>query len=412
MTFHDDDLDPADAAQWGGSGKSKNSHETEADVEADNPLGIWDAGDDDYVIPPRGWLLGNTFCRGFLSSLLADGGIGKSSLRLAQLLSCATGLSLTGERVHVRSRVLILSLEDGKDELRRRVLALLLHHNIKPETIKGWLFLSTPPKAIRLANIKEGTPEIGKLTDIINKEITTRNIDIVCLDPFIKSHGMSENDNNSIDFVCGLLTDIGIEHDCAVDTPHHTRKGIGVPGDADRGRGASSMKDAARLVYTLNTMTTDEASLFNIPETDRKSLIRYDPGKVNIAPPASEAKWFRLVGVSLGNGTDQYLLGDSVQAVEVWLPPDLWDGIDVAIANRILTDIDTGMANGSRYSAAAAAKRRAAWPVVVKHAPEKSQQQARNMVQLWIKSGTLFEEQYDDPFDRKPAEGLRANPDR
>jgi len=26
-------------------------------------LGEWDAGDDDYCIPPRGWLFGSTFCR-------------------------------------------------------------------------------------------------------------------------------------------------------------------------------------------------------------------------------------------------------------------------------------------------------------------------------------------------------------
>lgn len=44
---------------------------------------IWDAGDDDYDIPPRGWLLGNMFCRRFLSSLIADGGTGKTALRIA-----------------------------------------------------------------------------------------------------------------------------------------------------------------------------------------------------------------------------------------------------------------------------------------------------------------------------------------
>ena len=31
---------------------------------------VWDAGDDDEAIPPRGWLLGKTFCRGFISSIL------------------------------------------------------------------------------------------------------------------------------------------------------------------------------------------------------------------------------------------------------------------------------------------------------------------------------------------------------
>ena len=42
-------------------------------------LGEWDAGDDDTIPPPRGWLLGTSFCRGFASSLLGDGGVGKTA---------------------------------------------------------------------------------------------------------------------------------------------------------------------------------------------------------------------------------------------------------------------------------------------------------------------------------------------
>jgi hypothetical protein len=41
-------------------------------------LAVWDAGDDPGPIPPRQWLLGNQFCRGFISSIVAAGGVGKS----------------------------------------------------------------------------------------------------------------------------------------------------------------------------------------------------------------------------------------------------------------------------------------------------------------------------------------------
>ena len=47
------------------------------------------------------------------------------SLRIAQLISLATGRSLTGEHVFLRCKVLIVSLEDDQDELRRRVYAVL-----------------------------------------------------------------------------------------------------------------------------------------------------------------------------------------------------------------------------------------------------------------------------------------------
>ena len=39
---------------------------------------------------------------------------------------------------------------------------------------------------------------------------------------------------------------------------------------------------------------------------------RVDSAKVNIAPPSIEARWFRIVGVPIGNGTDLYPDGDEV----------------------------------------------------------------------------------------------------
>src|SRR4029077_15319281 len=58
-------------------------------------LEVWDAGDDPGAIPPREWLQGNQFCRGFISSIVAAGGTGKSALRLLQFISLATGRPLS-----------------------------------------------------------------------------------------------------------------------------------------------------------------------------------------------------------------------------------------------------------------------------------------------------------------------------
>ena len=370
---------------------------------------IWDAGDDDYKIPPRSWLLGNIFCRRFLSSLQADGGVGKTALRVTQLISLAIGRSLTGEHVFLRCRVLIMSFEDGRDELRRRVYAVMRHHGITPTDVKGWLFLAAP-KGLKLAEMKDGAPQVGAMVNFLQDAIDKYSLDIVSLDPFIKTHSMSENDNNAIDFACDLLTTVAIDKDCAVDAPHHTKKGLATPGNADNGRGASSMKDAARLVHTLTQMTPEEAKRFNVPEAERRSLIRMDSGKVNIAPPSCDAKWFRLVSVPLGNGTELYPRGDEVQAVEPWTPPNTWDGLDTGTLNAILDDIDTGLANGQRYSTASAATTKAAWRVVQKHAPEKTEPQCREVITAWLSSGCLFNEDYDDPVDRKPRKGANVNP--
>ena len=90
---------------------------------------VCNAGDiDPTKIPPRGWLLGTTFCRGFISGLNAGGSGGKTTVRYTQYLAVATSKPITGEHVHVRGRVLIVCLEDNLAEVQRRVAACMLHH--------------------------------------------------------------------------------------------------------------------------------------------------------------------------------------------------------------------------------------------------------------------------------------------
>jgi AAA domain len=367
-------------------------------------LGEWDAGDDTGLPAPREWLLGNVFARKFMSSLLAEGGVGKTATRYAQLLSLATKRQLTGEHVFQRCRVLIVSLEDDAEELKRRILAAMLHHKVERSELKGWLFLAAPGGTcgkLMTADPK-GNITIGPLAAHIEKVIRERKIDIVSIDPFVKSHKVEENNNGGIDEVIQVLVDLSVKYNFAIDAPHHTSKGAADPGNANRGRGASSMKDAARLVYTLAAMSVDEAKAFGIPEADRRLHIRMDSGKVNICRP-SAAKWFKLVGVPLNNGNDTYPNGDEVQTIEPWTPPEIWAGMDNELLNQILDKIDAGLPNGARYSNSPTAKTRAASLVVVELAPHKTEAQAR---ETWIRNGVLHVDDYDDPDRRALAKGL------
>jgi hypothetical protein len=402
-------IDGAYRRGFGGEGDVVDEVMTAPPKAPPPSLEIWDAGEDDYIIPPRGWLLSNVFCRGFLSSLLADGGVGKTAVRVAQLLSLASGRSLTGEHVFKRCRVLIISLEDDRNELRRRVYAALRHYNLTQDHIRGWLFLSAP-KGLRLfVRGEKGRPQVGPLHEALIDAIEKYKPDIIALDPFIKAHGVDENDNNAIDLVCDMLALLAMQYNCSIDLPHHTRKGTMIAGNADAGRGASSMKDAGRLIQTLTPMTSEEAKQFGVSDADRRSLIRMDSGKVNIAPPSRAAKWFRLIGVPLGNASAEYPNGDEVQTIEVWTPPDLWLGLDHPLLNRILDDIEKGCPDGSRYSAANAAQVRAAWRVVVAHAPDRTEAQAREIIRIWLSSGTLYEERYHDTTEGKDRLGLRVD---
>ena len=352
-------------------------------------LGEWDAGEDLITPPPRGWLLGNSFCRGFVSSLLGGGGVGKTALRYAQMLSLAAFVALTGEHVFQRCRVLIVSLEDGSDELRRRILAARIHHKIERSQIAGWLFLSALGKKDgKLMTLDEhGRPIVSHLASKLAHTITKRKIDVVLLDPFIKTHTLNENDNSGIDEVAQILTDICGRFNIALDIPHHMSKGAGDPGNPHKGRGASSLNDALRLVRTANVMTDDEAKGFGISETERRRIFRVDDAKLNIAP-VNDAKWYKLVGIKLDNATELYPNGDDVQTVETWTPPNLLADISIPTIHAILKEIDAGLPDGNRYSDTKnVADERAAWIIVRRHCG-KEQGPSKAIIKAWVELGT------------------------
>jgi hypothetical protein len=69
----------------------------------------------------------------------------------------ASNQPLTGEHVFTRARVLFICLEDSKQELRRRMRAAMLHHDISAADVHGYLFLTTP-KDLRIVTMEDGAP--------------------------------------------------------------------------------------------------------------------------------------------------------------------------------------------------------------------------------------------------------------
>jgi hypothetical protein len=163
------------------------------------------------------------------------------------------------------------------------------------------------------------------------------------------------------------------------------------------------------LVYTLNVMTKDEAKVFGINEEARWAYVRMDKGKVNIVPPSRQARWFKLIGVSIGNPNKTYKHGDEVQVAECWTPPDVMGEISNAQMDEVLDTINEGFPDGSRYSHAGSAKNRAAWKVVVDVVPGMSEQQAREVIKTWLKNKVLVSKTYYNDKARKDEEGLWWN---
>ena len=118
------------------------------------------------------------------------------------------GRPLDREFVHKRTKVLIVSLEDDAEELRCRVLAARIHHGVSAAELKDWLFLAAPNRGVgklMMMNSKGRVVE-GALGKTLEDVIVRREIGLIILDPFVKTHSVPENLNNEMDSVAQLLS--------------------------------------------------------------------------------------------------------------------------------------------------------------------------------------------------------------
>lgn len=158
---------------------------------------------------------------------------------------------------------------------------------------------------IKIATADRSGSKIAKpAVEQLTAALIANKVDVLILDPFISTHGVPENDNGAMDMVVKQFAKIANDANCAIDLVHHTRKLNGTDADMDSMRGASAITGAVRAGRVLNVMSKEDAKRLGINQADRRSYVRIDSGKNNLAP-AENARWMHLVNVWLGNGTDE-----------------------------------------------------------------------------------------------------------
>lgn len=282
---------------------------------------------DPCLIPPREWLYGTHLIRKFVSATIAPGGVGKSTLVLTDGIALASGRALLGTKPHGPLTVWAWNGEDPVEEMERRVVAACLRLGVDRSEIEGRLYLdSGRDMLIKVASLGKAGPEVDRpVIDALVSAIIERNIDVLIIDPLVAIHSVAENDNGAMDLVVKSLAQIAHRANCAIEVVHHTRKLNGAESDMDAARGGSAIAGAVRSARALNVMSPEAASGFGISEGNRRSYVRVDDVKANLASQGS-AHWFRLVGEPLGNHRADRP-EDWVAVAEAWSPPDATAGI-------------------------------------------------------------------------------------
>jgi hypothetical protein len=353
---------------------------------------------DPSSIPPRQWVYGQHYVRGFVSATVAQGGIGKSSHAIVEALSIVIGRDLFGGGAEIRpGRVWLFNGEDPRDEMDRRIAAAAIHYQIAREMIEGRLFLDLGREreiVLATASPRNATAVATPVVDKLIATLRERQIDMMSVDPFITSHRVSENDNAAIDAVVKALAKIADKADAAIDLVHHVRKATSGNGEvsADDARGASSLIAACRSVRVLSRMSKEDAAKTGV---ERMRHFSVEPAKQNLAPPSEARIWRALVAVGLGNGNNDYP-EDKVAVVTAWHWPNAFDGITpsdlLAVQRRI--------AGGSEWRADSRAQMwagKAAAEVLGLNINDKAHRSRVSlMLKAWVENGALKEVRRED----------------
>jgi RecA-family ATPase len=272
------------------------------DIEVDLAPEAW-AYRDPATIAPRQWLLGTTLLRGYATVLGSMGGVGKTAYAIACALAVITGRDdVTGLQVFKTGSAWLLTLEDDREELERRLAAAMIAHNLRPDELEGRLFVNDAAhRPLLLAKTDEnGDLEVCADADLIANGIRANDVALTVIDPLVKSHQAIENSNQHMDGLIGLTNEIARVTRSSILLPCHFRKGGGENGARDAIRGGGALVDGARINRTLVQMSATDADALGIPPEDAFRYIRINDAKANMAPRQA-AKWFQLVSIPLGN---------------------------------------------------------------------------------------------------------------
>jgi hypothetical protein len=301
---------------------------------------------DPSVIPPRRWIVGNTFVRNFTSAIIAPGGMGKTQFAIQAALAVATGRGdLIGRPVIERTAVWYWNQEDDMDELDRRLAATMQHFGVSWSDTeldgRQMLFLGSGverPLTIAMRGASDEDVKTSPQVATVIRQIKENDIGLFIADPLAELHKVTENSNEQMRQVWGILRRIAVECQCAVAVGAHTRKPDGASsqghaGNADTLRGGSSQIGVMRTSVTLLEMSDKDAKMHGVNLKDRHLYVRLDDAKTNLFLKTPGATWYKRTSVAIG-GFDGQKIGvlAPAQLVSGQSDADLLDALADALS--------------------------------------------------------------------------------
>ncbi|MDA3919942.1 MAG: AAA family ATPase [Salinisphaera sp.] len=244
--------------------------------------------------PERRWLVDGLVPAGIVGAVSAAGGAGKTFLIMQMGVSVSCGAPFMGASIPDPGGVLMLTAEDDRDEIHRRLWAIVQSMKFDGdltdadiELIESQFFIDS-----RIGRDDRLTREIDRDIEptLIGDRIIAlvqqleRPIKLIVLDPLSRFRGGEENSNSHATAFVRQVERIARETGATVLVAHHVAKNTWRASDGlhqDGMRGASALIDGFRFGLGMATLRKDEASKFNVDPDDARQYVRAEPIKQN-----------------------------------------------------------------------------------------------------------------------------------
>ena len=274
---------------------------------------ITDARIDGYLQtqpPLQRWVLDDFLPLGIVAAIVAQGGVGKSTLLMQLCYSVGTGIPLAGQwAVGETGAVLMLCAEDSPEEIHRRVhrihkqLGLAFSASMQKQLKDNFLIRSMTGMDVLLTNATQKNEVVR--TVLAERLLLTaqqvKNLKLIIIDPASRFRGGDENSNLHATRFVQTLEYLALNTGATVLIAHHTGKGATNSRETsqDASRGASALTDGIRWQLALTPLTSLSKGYKGLPPEARHRYMEAKLVKTNYTAPQPEVLLFR--------GEDGYL---------------------------------------------------------------------------------------------------------
>jgi len=165
--------------------------------------------------PPRKWIVPNYIPDGTVTLLYADGGTGKSYLKLQLAVARATAREWIG-LIPEPGRTLVLSTEDDLDEMWRRLEGMLPFFGARMADLGDIRLVDLVGENSVLGLLQKGVIEPTPMYQSLDEFMADFEPGLVCLDVLADLFSGEENNRPQVTQFVGLLKRLCRKHHCAI----------------------------------------------------------------------------------------------------------------------------------------------------------------------------------------------------